>query len=903
MAEDSLDIYALEEGFGNVDATLRRLVNINQDNNRDANYNAISETNLNQRRFKLFVDVECLKNLPPKESFLNLFGCFEDKLTLEVSLDGDSRAINLSTQNESDAGSPLTHAGVSFCPTEKPAAQAWDLTEFYGPLMLCFRLKKTGLWRDTVLSEYSVTLKELWTAQNRTAPAGLRDDRHTKVTTNNTGNNDDITSRGDTSERDNGWAVKHSAWIPFPHSSRSRSAGSPSIEYETSDRTTATVRKKSATWLETAATLSTSLVPSAGPHGHATLNYAYKEVEDPKSTAKACAEGTEDAGHRAKALPAAQTPRDVGVRLDFSFRLVSLQQCLSLASVSDKEGVRQSELHLLSGAGPASALVEVLKALAAHHRNQGLSLALSLRTVHTLSFPAPAAATTPTSGTGGLAAKSRRGYTALEVALLRGNSSVAMELLRRAGYLCFRDRDIRPKTHCPYHCAVLGGDVHCLELLIRFLKKFGSSQGLGASGAISSADAGTGGPHDASSTSGTLSWSQSFSQQLNWRDEEDRTPLALACQLGGRTALVRLLIENGADCDSQSGLTHYTPLMFAAERGDREAVQLLLGRRRSAQELNDSLFLSPHPAGTARDSALAQHLRGNARSRTLLLTHRDPLAALCCAPWTRVPLTGKTALLIAANKGHVGVVLLLLRAGVSPVEVDSAGRNLFHLLMQHRLEILGSKQKKGSRRVQSKGKTDSRGDSESKKSLNQLSALIDLERTSWSLFWGSPSEAAGDGNAGSQTAESKDAFSRGLRAKALLAQDYRDRSPVQVAIQGETRDAAGALLMLRAARETYAGALTAQERHTLETQIAALEGSGLRGTEDAKTGTGVKRSVSSTDEKSTEDGWTSVGVSPLEKVLEEADAWRHDDEADAVEHTLALSALDWKVLRDSQNHT
>jgi len=60
-------------------------------------------------------------------------------------------------------------------------------------------------------------------------------------------------------------------------------------------------------------------------------------------------------------------------------------------------------------------------------------------------------------------------------------------------------------------------------------------------------------------------------------NKDGRTPLSLVVE-NGSEAIVRLLLEKGADCECQNVLNQ-TPLMLAAENGQEALVRLLLGCR------------------------------------------------------------------------------------------------------------------------------------------------------------------------------------------------------------------------------------------------------------------------------------------------------------------------------------
>ncbi len=343
----------------------------------------------------------------------------------------------------------------------------------------------------------------------------------------------------------------------------------------------------------------------------------------------------------------------VRVRIRFRFRLVAIKRCLQLGStpvqpgylkginrhlgdLMEPSGVKHmvSELHGFLSTARAHEVVELLRTLAAAQ-----CLAQALRFQSSL------------------------GYTALDWALLAGNQPAVAEVLQRAGNLCFGG--LVPGRKGPFHLAVLGGSKECLETLWKFFKKYSSSETAG------------------SFTTGANHWSPSLFALLEWRDEDDNTPLSLACSLRDRdTALVELLLFAGANIAAVSRRSEHTPLMQACVCGATEVVRVLLFIVKSSAEIDDTIF-----ANNAHDTALQRHLRTNARSRHLLKGrdvagggHLNPLSLFCCLPAARELSSGRQAVHLAAKGGHGAIVCMLLDIGVSCAETDRHGDNVFHLL-------------------------------------------------------------------------------------------------------------------------------------------------------------------------------------------------------------------------------
>jgi hypothetical protein len=153
-------------------------------------------------------------------------------------------------------------------------------------------------------------------------------------------------------------------------------------------------------------------------------------------------------------------------------------------------------------------------------------------------------------------------------------------LLERAGHFCFQGT--LPGQPCALHHAVVGADVACMRMLMKFLRKYDSSA--------------MGWGEDAAS-------STHFVTMLEWRDLFDNTPLALLCSLplvvnpgivsglgsgtegqsadravveSNRVEVLRLLIEAGAEVGAVNRNNQCTPLMSACRHGSLAMVKALL---------------------------------------------------------------------------------------------------------------------------------------------------------------------------------------------------------------------------------------------------------------------------------------------------------------------------------------
>jgi ankyrin repeat protein len=144
------------------------------------------------------------------------------------------------------------------------------------------------------------------------------------------------------------------------------------------------------------------------------------------------------------------------------------------------------------------------------------------------------------------------------------------------------------------------------------------------------------------------------------------TPLAAAAFNGNRR-LVKMLIKAGADPAQPDG-TGKPPIIYAAAKGHTNIVKLFLAESvdaniRDKNELTALMWSAGHPNDVPQAEALA--------TIDILLAGK---AALDLADNR-----GRTALMIAAERGHHDIVEALRKAGADPSLKDRDGQSAFEL--------------------------------------------------------------------------------------------------------------------------------------------------------------------------------------------------------------------------------
>ena len=143
---------------------------------------------------------------------------------------------------------------------------------------------------------------------------------------------------------------------------------------------------------------------------------------------------------------------------------------------------------------------------------------------------------------------------------------------------------------------------------------------------------------------------------LELTDSWGRTPLSYAAE-NGHEAMIKLLLEEGAELESKDSKFSRTPLLWAAEKGHEAVVKLLLNKGADL-ESEDSLGRMP----------LSYAAEDGHKGVVELLLEKGAVFELKDTKY------GRTPLLWAAKNGHAAVVQLLLEKGAELESTDSWDR-------------------------------------------------------------------------------------------------------------------------------------------------------------------------------------------------------------------------------------
>ncbi|PHH75608.1 hypothetical protein CDD82_4380 [Ophiocordyceps australis] len=141
---------------------------------------------------------------------------------------------------------------------------------------------------------------------------------------------------------------------------------------------------------------------------------------------------------------------------------------------------------------------------------------------------------------------------------------------------------------------------------------------------------------------------------INQTDTDGRTALSYAAE-NRHEAILKLLLERGADTEVKSSYPHRTPLSYAAENGHEAILKLLL--ERGADTEAKSLYVRQTPLSFAA-------LNGHGGSVKLLLDKGADIEAK--------DVGGQTPLLLAVARGQEAIVKYLLEQGADAKAKDGS---------------------------------------------------------------------------------------------------------------------------------------------------------------------------------------------------------------------------------------
>lgn len=147
--------------------------------------------------------------------------------------------------------------------------------------------------------------------------------------------------------------------------------------------------------------------------------------------------------------------------------------------------------------------------------------------------------------------------------------------------------------------------------------------------------------------------------EINAKAKYDYTPLDYAV-LKKQHAMMRWLLERGADVNNPTSISRSTPLFTAAALNDPIAAQILIAKGASVNH-QSAMGTALHEAARWRSFSVAK----------VLLEAGASVGA-------RAPETGKTPLHCAAHSQALDVARLLIEHGAKIGETDSRGRTPLH---------------------------------------------------------------------------------------------------------------------------------------------------------------------------------------------------------------------------------
>jgi ankyrin repeat protein len=157
----------------------------------------------------------------------------------------------------------------------------------------------------------------------------------------------------------------------------------------------------------------------------------------------------------------------------------------------------------------------------------------------------------------------------------------------------------------------------------------------------------------------------------NVRDAWRRTPFMTACE-NGHLGVARVLVQHmGTQGLADRGGQGWTALHYAALGGHAEVLSYLLEQGADASIRNDA----------GRTPLIVAVDKGHVGAVRVLVQHTGTQALL------QGDMEGKTALHLAAREGYEEVLRILLFAGADPTITDSEGRTASALLQEDHVDI------------------------------------------------------------------------------------------------------------------------------------------------------------------------------------------------------------------------
>jgi len=802
------------------EAALRRISNIVE---ARGTRNRTEVEAVNIRECKLFVGVQSVENIPLPTGCL---GVFDRYYTCEVEVMKVKASHLLHPILPTNSSTTTT---TEYVPSEDKysSPKSWDLAEYFGQTKVTFTVKMRNIFKCVTVGYKSMMLSELLELQKHhflnVDEASSQSSWSVPLTIRIVTSQQEVIPTANTRVITTSSLLKTAKSATTSFSANSSAGDDPLGEVMTPP---ASQSQKQVEYEKVPINSNNESIHHMQRKKDILVKVEFRLITLQNCLQLCVPRSTQDTGNRLEAShnqcmnstsPGIQTPSggDSNPRSGSYIRHVNYpNEEESSRNIHTLE--QESELHALVAHAPSHVVVEVMRGLA---RKKALDRALSLR--------------------------SPRGCI-LDEALLSGQAANVLEILQRCGGSSFH---ITAGQSCPVHSAVRGGSLLCTEYLCRYLKKYGWKS--------------VSGP-------GATQWNSCFTAKLDWLDEHGYTPLALACSISGREDIAVYLINLGADLGiANTQQSKCTPLMYACQTGGSKIVSALLAHVKSPRDSGSSnngnnspitvLGVSGQSTNNGGDQILAAHLRTNPRSRTVLKNAFNALSCYECEPACKESSIGRQAIHMAAEAGHVDIVLQLIDIGIVVNEADRRGDNVFHISSRH-----------GHRHM--------------------LEKLLEVEEKAWKVY-----------ETYVRNGHSIDTMHR--RPKALIAWNHHGQTPAEIALHEGYPDLA--LKMAEQATNIYKGFMSRSQSKALSSLLKRIE----TATCTATTSLPALNSNHNNDPLST--------TNPEEKDDSDDDAEEYgtigsqaskgdgsyndliDDQSDAIEYSMALTSLSLKYLADN----